>query len=97
MIYGDVGGAAYIRTDGSVFAEPWDDFPENQFRREDPGFVTSMIVVGAKKWPALLELLPDRPLGAADCTKCGGAGWVKVGTVDLVCGACDGLGWRSAA
>ena len=97
MICGDVGGAAYIRADGSIFTEPWDDVPDNQFRREDPGFLNSLLVVGAKRWAALGELLPDRPLVAADCDKCSGSGWLKFGTTELVCSACNGLGWRSAA
>jgi len=96
MIYGDIGGAAYIRADGSVVLEAWDDLPDNQWRA-DPAFLCSVLVSAAKKRPVLAELLPSRPRAAADCDACGGSGWIWIGTVELVCAHCHGLGWRSAA
>jgi hypothetical protein len=94
-IYGDVGGAGYIRLDGTVFTEPWDEVDAEY--TDDPNLLYTVIVVGAKTRPALRELLPDRPQDAMDCRDCGGTGWVAVGGGDLVCGTCHGLGWKSAA
>ncbi len=96
MIYGDVGGAAYIRADGSIFLQAWQDVPDNH-SRADPGFLHSALVSAAKNRPILAELLPSRPSGPVDCDACKASGWITIGATELVCSRCHGLGWRSAA
>jgi len=93
MIYGDVGGAAYVRADGSIEIEPWDEFPENAWH-SDTNFVYAALVAAAKKRPALAELLPDRHPGALDCTDCSGSGSLMFGSSELGCASCYGLGWH---
>lgn len=95
MIFGDVGGAAYLYADGTVVLEPWDALPESAWRA-DPAFLTGVLVSAAKKRPALVELLPRRPSAAGDCPICNATGWRSIGTTPLVCSSCHGLGWRTA-
>ena len=95
MIYGDVGGAAYIRSDGSVELEAWDDYPGNSWLSEPLGVRYAILTIAAKKRPALVELLPLRPAAADDCVKCGQTGWRKIGPLEVACEVCHGLGWIS--
>jgi hypothetical protein len=92
MIYGDIGGAAYIHADGRIEVEPTDAVPGNAWR-EDPDVLTAILVAAAKRRPALAELLPERPTHANDCGVCGVTGWVHVGGLTTVCGTCHGMGW----
>jgi hypothetical protein len=92
MIYGDIGGAAYIYADGRIEVEPADVVPGNGWR-EDPDVIAAILVAAAKRRPALTELLPDRPAHASDCGVCGVTGWVHIGGLTTVCGTCHGLGW----
>ena len=92
MIYGDIGGAAYIYADGRIEVEPADAVPGNAWR-EDPEVITAILVAAARRRPALAELLPDRPAQVSDCGVCGVSGWVHVGSLTIICGTCHGLGW----
>jgi hypothetical protein len=94
MIYGDIGGAAYIHPDASIEIEPWDNYPDNSWLSE-PGVRYAVLTIAAKKRPALKELLPPRPEAADDCGKCTGSGWLQIGALEVVCDACHGLGWPS--
>ena len=55
------------------------------------------IVIAAKHhaMPELLELLPAKPEGARGCPTCRGERWQQVGSLEVVCGYCGGLGWAS--
>jgi len=92
MIYGDIGGAAYIYEDGRIEVEPADAVPGNTWR-EDPNVVIAAVVAAAKRRPALAELLPLRPSDAGDCGACNGSGWIQIAGLSTVCGTCYGLGW----
>ena len=53
------------------------------------------IFCGAKQYPELKQLVPDRPPGAPDCPYCEGRGKVDILGVEpdtIVC-YCGGLGW----
>jgi hypothetical protein len=92
-IYADIGGAAFIRPDGSLIFEAWDSGP---YKEQAPGLRTLALVVGSREHPELRELLPSRPAAAPDCELCGGTGRLtRLG--DLNCGSCFGLGWKPAA
>ncbi len=92
MIHGEIGGAAYIRLDGSIELEPWDEDPENPWR-SDPNVVYAALVAALKKWPELAELMPDRQPDSEDCLDCGAIGHFNRG-LSLLCPSCYGLGWR---
>ena len=92
MIYGDIGGAAYIRADGTIEIEA--EIPSSAWST-NPNMLTSILVCASKCRPALAELLPERPILAEDCISCSASGWISVGAVTLVCGDCYGLGWVS--
>jgi hypothetical protein len=95
MIYGDIGGAAYIDPDGAITLEPWDDQPGNQWPA-DPEFQLVALVAGARSHPELAELLPARPANATGCQQCHETGWYNIAKTELVCAACHGLGWQPA-
>jgi hypothetical protein len=95
MICGGPGGAAFIRPDGSLDIEPADDDPFNPWLADPVGVRHSSLRIGAKRRPALAELLPPRPDEAKDCTKCAGTGWEQIGQLEIVCHTCHGLGWDS--
>ena len=88
-IYADMGGAIFIRPDGSLIGETESRAQE----RVDPAWQTVALVVGARRHPELQGLLPERPAAASDCTTCGASGTLH----GIVCGTCSGLGWTPAA
>jgi len=61
--------------------------------REPEAVVIASLVIGSKRFPALKELLPQRSAAALDCGVCAGTGRYK--DFDIICGACNGLGWTS--
>lgn len=97
-----LGPAYYLTADGRVLVDGsgWDGTP---LREADDDEATAAVVVGAKKTGVreLLALLPERPSGAANCEKCGGARWMSLGQdvsgqpVSVICVECRGRGWRS--
>jgi hypothetical protein len=95
MIYCDDGGAVYIRADGSVIFERADTSLGSRWHSE-PISATSSIVAAANQRSGLAELLPPRPSTTPDCDECAGTGWLRHGSHEVVCSACQGLGWRSA-
>jgi hypothetical protein len=90
MIYGDIGGAAYIRADGSIAIE--EELPGSSWSA-NPNMLIAILVCASRRRPALAELLPDRAALDKDCVPCGATGWLAVGELTLVCEACSGLGW----
>ena len=90
-IYTDVGGAAFLRPDGSLLFEGFDSGP---YKELDPRLHTAALVAGARQHPELLELLPHRPHDATTCGTCSGTGYELQ---HVICGGCGGLGWQPAA
>jgi hypothetical protein len=88
-LYADVGGAIFIRPDGNVYwRRDSRRSPAGRARVGDRGASS-----GAREYPGLTELLPERPPTATDCDFCVGVGRVH----GIICGECSGLGWRPAA
>lgn len=92
LIYGDIGGAAYIRADGSIDIE--DDLPGSSWST-DPNILTSVLVCAVKRRPELAELLPERKALDTNCADCGATGWETLGSITIICEICHGLGWVS--
>ena len=92
MLYGDIGGCAYIRPDGEILYWGHDDDAPSP---GSSGTAIASIVIGSQRFPELQELLPPRPPTASDCPACAGSG--KFRQYDIICGSCNGLGWTSTA
>jgi hypothetical protein len=90
MLYADIGGAAYLRSDGAILSAGWDEEPVVE---TDPRWLLLAIVRGAERRPELAQLLPAQPPRAEDCRACSGSGAIDVGNHRLLCWDCAGLGW----
>jgi hypothetical protein len=91
-LYGTIGSEAALLRDGTVrvwSADRWPNSEEYTERNASSSERVSALVLGAKKWPELRELLPSRPAKANDCTTCAGSGEIS----GVICPTCDGLGW----
>lgn len=80
-----------IRPDGSLVRWDHEDDPELVKLLTDPALQRTALCQGAKKYPELGVLVPQRPPSARDCRACSGAGEFP-GNPQLVC-ECGGLGW----
>jgi hypothetical protein len=58
----------------------------------DPFWQRMAALQGARQYPELLGLVPQRPASAQTCDKCEGSGQLKGLLPHLVC-ECGGLGW----
>jgi hypothetical protein len=96
-VYSDPGGALLLRSDGQILAVGWAD--EEKAVPADQRWSLIGRAAAAAFHPELQPLLPARPVDAADCPACGGAGlerWqVPGGNGVTFCGKCCGLGWLS--
>ena len=51
-------------------------------------------LLGARKIPELVRVLPLRTSDATDCDQCSGSGWFQVkADFRIPCGTCGGMGW----
>jgi len=96
LLVADMGGACYIRPDGTILTHAWDS-DLGLTEEKDLKVRTSALVHGIKKHPELAALLPHRSSSSKDCKSCAATGWVAHGQFSLVCGECAGLGWLHAA
>jgi hypothetical protein len=96
-MFWDFGGCYAIRPNGEITCFLWDD-PYRLAPENDPRIRNMVLFQGAKKYPKLSELIPNRPSDAEGCPHCDGTGVEpvneKLGLVEerLVC-YCGGLGW----
>jgi hypothetical protein len=79
-----------IRPDGSFVCWNHDQGGDVE-ALTDPFLKRMALCQGAKMYPELAALIPERPEGAAGCPFCKGTGEFA-GTAKIVC-ACGGLGW----
>jgi hypothetical protein len=93
-LYGTIGHDAYLRADGSVwFYIPVDrltDPDKCEWRLATPLERWGAILLGAKRYPELRELLPTRRPGDPDCARCKGTGNA---IAQVQCPDCGGMGW----
>ena len=94
LLFGTIGGEAFLRPDGSVWyhwAVDWVHDPEHYEWSEATGKDRwGALVLGARRMPELKQLLPRRSPDSPDCSRCVGSGLVLVG---VLCPDCGGLGW----
>ena len=81
-----------IRPDGSFVYVEYEPVRKPPKPLEEPFWQRMAIHQGARKYPELRVLLPERPATAATCGACRGAG-TPIGLPDFICGECGGGGW----
>ena len=96
-LYATIGHEAVLARDGSVRIWSADRWPDSHDVTEHLASSTERIgalVLGAKHYPVVAQLLPAKPATAAACERCRGSGRI----VDsIVCPDCGGLGWVTPA
>jgi hypothetical protein len=80
-----------IRPDGSFVRWNHEDDRSGVTPESHADLQRMAICYGARKYPELRALLPERPAAALTCSACGGTGEVG-GNPRLVC-QCGGTGW----
>jgi hypothetical protein len=80
-----------VRSDGSFVRLDHEDDRASVKPLRDAHLQRMAICQGAKKYPELHALLPERPASAQTCSVCGGSGQIS-GAPQLIC-ECGGIGW----
>jgi hypothetical protein len=98
-VFGSLGVECYVSPDGDAFVEECDMSEDSPaIRLKGPSGRAKALVLGAKRYPVLAELLPGRPEDAVTGEVCGGEGFLNfVAPGYFICHACCGLGWTSAS
>jgi len=105
LVDGSIGYGCYISPDGDLFLETYDvgsgEPPEvdRSYRAQ-----IAVLILGSRNLPQLVDLIPQRPVDATDCSGCNDTGWTHreiyrhIGGEGILCEECFGLGWvqRSA-
>lgn len=90
----DMGGCLGLLASGEVASFLWDE--PHLLRPESNARIRNIVFYRAGlKYPALVGLVPDRPLDAVKCPSCGGLGRcsdLPASLVDRVVCSCGGLG-----
>jgi hypothetical protein len=94
-VYADIGATLFVGPDGEVLNRHHDsdDLPQVE---PDARLRLIALVWAVKKHPELNALLPERPVGAADCGECGCTGAHQLDRFELLCPKCHGMGWLGA-
>ena len=91
----DMGGSYAIRANGDLVQFDWDG-PAGAVPLEEARLINAALYQGSLKYPPLACLLPSRPVGARDCSHCGGTGKLPLttqpGLENVIC-YCGGVGW----
>jgi hypothetical protein len=80
-----------VRPDGSFVRWDYETTPERVTPLLEPFLQRLAICRGARRYPELRALVPERPATAATCESCRGAGELP-GLPQVICG-CGGAGW----
>lgn len=94
-LYGSIGSEAVLLPDGTVrvwWADTWSESDGYTEREATPTERVGSLVLGARRYPELRELLPPRPPDTPDCAECGGVGEYPYAK-GVLCPKCQGLGW----
>lgn len=95
LIDGGIGYCAWASPDGDLYLETYEPgvTGASKFNRTLRARA-SVIVLGSRTLPELLQILPKRPATGIDCTCCEATGWRTVTErARFICVACGGLGW----
>jgi hypothetical protein len=95
-LYGDIGATLLMLLDGSIVEVEHDHETINN--APSSRWTNLALVAGARRYPWLAELIPQRREDAIDCTGCNGRGQVELrelsdGSPGFWCGSCYGVGW----
>jgi len=98
-LFGTIGMEAVLKSDGTVLVaveDAWDQpsAAGPQWRLATEHERTASLVIAGRRIPELVALLPARPPGAVDCSRCRGSGEIVNGVACMDCGA---LGWVAPA
>ena len=111
-VYGSIGVDAALTATGDIWISEYDfDTVEGTaatctWRRAAPLERLGYIVIAARQFSALRDLLPVRPTDAAGCPACRATGDWHLFSADrkeslrirgMICKACGGMGWTAAA
>ena len=94
-LYSAWTATAGIRPDGELVSWITEDWPGAADEFADPTWVNLALVQGARRYPALKDLIPPRPREAEVCDGCGGAGAIPdlpENLKNVIC-KCGGIGW----
>ena len=90
----------FLRRDGSVWAVSAPAFPQvepYEWQEVTGGLRIAFLCYAATQAPMIRELLPTRPVDAADCPSCSGKDVFTSYALCPVCARCHGLGWVPVA
>ncbi len=94
-LFADWSGYYGLREDASVVFVPYDE-PRAGPPETDVRIRTRILFLGARRYPELRELVPQRGDSDETCPGCGGSGILaetaRRGITSIVC-MCGGLGW----
>lgn len=92
-LFADMGGVCGVLPDGSVVEMAWDAAAPRPV--VDKRLRDIALLLGAKRYPEIRDIIPARPSGAKDCEQCAGTGTLSVNgrEVSGVACKCGGLGW----
>ena len=111
-VYGSIGVDAALTADGDIWLGEYDfDTVEGTaatctWRRASPLERLGFIVIAARRFSALRDLLPARPADAVGCPACRATGDWHLFSADrkeslrirgMICKACGGMGWTAPA
>ena len=111
VVYGSIGLDAALTSTGDIWVGEYDfDTVEGTevtatWRRALGVERLGFIVMAARRFPALVGLLPARPESAARCAACRATGDWHLFSADgkeslrirgMICKVCGGMGWRDA-
>jgi hypothetical protein len=111
-VYGSIGVDAALTATGDIWISEYDfDTVEGTaatctWRRAAPLERLGYIVIAARQFSALRDLLPARPADATGCPACRTTGDWHLFSADrkeslrirgMICKACGGMGWTAAA
>jgi len=81
-----------ITPDGEIVVLDHDEESPNRRPATEITLLATALTEAAKRFPELAHVVPSRPLDAAECHSCRGAGQIAIGKQNFKC-QCGGLGW----